>query len=249
MAAFNRTINFASTEKAALSWLSSHSYDPSASLDYNIERITNQLVGPFAKIFFVTRGYGAWIRGGAEAQNAAFDKLVDFIVTYRRRHPNWGADGGNVEHVNFHALSPKNFENSRVPEGQTARRIRQVMQRRLFGIAVNSDGGSEDWQFVGADPFGSPDEGGAWTIDTCAGWLAEPAYDNADMRECGLVQPHASRATQPILARHQPDSAHYRASRSLTYDQYDDLDLQTASLLVTFCTQKRLGKRELPFFV
>ena len=172
MAAFSRTINFSATEKGALGWLAHNSYDPTASRDYNLERLTNQLVGPFSNIFFITRGYGAWIRGGS---SDAFDQLVSFILTYRRRHPNWAADGGNVEHVNFHGLSPKHFQNVCVPEGQTARRMRQVMQRRLFGIAVNTDGANEDWQFLGVDPFEAPDSGGAWQIDSCDGWLAELA--------------------------------------------------------------------------
>ena len=254
MAQFERKFNFASQEKNALSWIATHGYEPTASLEWNTKRLLGQLVGPYKGTFFTTRGYGSFIRGGSEQTNQAFSLLASFVTTYRNRHPDWQTAGGHVETVNFHGLDPDVFPDERTPEAQTARRMRQVMQRRLFGIAVNTDGVAEDWHFRGDPPFTAPTRDGAWAIDTTDGWAAEPAYENADMAACGLVRPHGAPAQFPLLSQHVRTLAngdanpHYRPARTLSFDQYDDLDMQTAALLKTYYQQERLGLRELPAF-
>ena len=139
-----KIIPFQTTEKLAIEWASTWTWQTTASTEHNIRSILSRLQGPFKLIPFVYESEGAKMRGikANLHESASFtpwrQPLVDSLVVYRRHFPQWGAAGGQALLINFHALSPNTFADEFVPEGRAARNFRFLVQRHLFGIAMNT---------------------------------------------------------------------------------------------------------------
>ena len=101
---------------------------------------------------------------------------MTFIKLYRVSFPGW-ANGGYGPHnhgrtpllVNFHGLDPS-FPDEAVSEGPAARAARFIVQRRLFGVGMNTDLTTQDpaveaytdWEFTGEAPFFQTVREGVW---------------------------------------------------------------------------------------
>ena len=177
MSAFHETNpkveNFTTTERAAVQWASTVTDDEEADAEHNLRTICSKLAGPFKLVPWQFHSYGAYLRHLTIPEYRDDDapqwrhRLVVLIKAYREvynnaggAHPNhWSIAGGEIVKVNFHGLDPDEFPDEYVDEGRNARSFRFLCQRRLFGVAMNTDletYGVEaftDWEFTGQFPY------------------------------------------------------------------------------------------------
>ena len=170
-----KIVQFSTTEKGALDWAAEWAWLPTASAEHNIRTLISKLNGPHKLTPFEFESEGAKLRGIKASIHESIDympwrqELVDTLVLYRQHFPGWNAAGGNVVFVNFHALDPNVFPDMFVPEGRAARNFRFLVQRHLFGVAMNTslediDGHAfTDWEFSGEPPFVETVPSGVWT--------------------------------------------------------------------------------------
>ena len=147
---------FTTVEANAVKFVSTHVLDEEAEADHNLRLIVSHFAGPFKFAVFDSASYGALIRGicvprfrPAEAPNWRHE-LVTFIKAYRAAYPGWANGGYNTQShgrtpllVNFHGLDPS-FPDEAVSEGPAARITRFQVQRRLYGVGMNTDLTTQD---------------------------------------------------------------------------------------------------------
>ena len=175
----SRVVQFATTEKEALAWATKNLWSRTAEATSQFISLTSQLSGPGKFIPFKYETYGSYIRGieapllEGQSWSPWRQKLVDFILSYRRHFAGSYENGGgqaSALKVNFHELDPSVFPDEWVQEGLNARRIRFVVQRYLFGIACNTNcevlgrnvQAYTDWDFTGNPPFVETCKAGVW---------------------------------------------------------------------------------------
>ena len=176
---------FPTVEANAVKFAAKYVHDEEADVDHNLRTTFSQFAGPHKFAVVDSQSYGAYIRGITHPRftsHTARDwrhELADFVIEYRRSYPAWPNAGfGAAQNagrtgllVNFHQLDPKRFPDEWVLEGPLARATRFMVQRRLFGIGMNTDlelqeptiRAYTDWEFTGKPPFLPTVRESVWT--------------------------------------------------------------------------------------
>ena len=207
-----RIVQFATTEKSAIEWANTHTWQLNASTEHNIRLIVSKLQGPWKMLPFFFESEGAKLRGiRCDVHlNSSFTPwrqvLVDCITAYRRHFPTWNAANRQGVLVNFHELDPIRFPDEYVLEARAARNFRFVIQRRLFGVGMNTilavigDNvrAETDWEFTGEPPLVETIASPIWTnaphtqlgydTNSCHGYMLGPAGDDNELSS--LPQSH-----------------------------------------------------------
>jgi len=233
---------FSVIESVAVKFIAGYVFDVNADVDHNLRTVVARFAGPHKHAVLDHESYGAMIRALKVQRFLPFEtppwrqRLVDAILAYRQNYPQWGAlQGGGAQwmqgrtalRVNFHELDRSVFPDEWVVENVLARTVRFMLQRRLFGVAMNTDLETQnpavhahtDWQFTGQPPFVPTVREGVWIGAPVAPAGGGPAVFPVGMNPDtfhGFA--HQNNPANPVdneaaalPASHQPGNANWNA--------------------------------------